>query len=97
MEFVLPGPPHPVERVGVDHLVLEGLLEGPPQQGVVVDDRVGHHPVRKELLVEALDVLGLQVFHGELGPGFKVPADLPLHHGAVAVDGALLQLRLHPL
>ena len=67
VELVLFGTSHPVEGVGVDSLLLKGLLEGPPQQGVVVDHRVGHHSVREEALVKVLDVLGLQVPHGELG------------------------------
>ena len=58
VELVLFGTSHPVEGVGVDSLLLKGLLESPPQQGVVVDHRVGHYPVREEALVKVLDVLG---------------------------------------
>ncbi len=86
---------HPVEGIGVQQLVFEGLLEGAVQQRVVVDHASGFQSLFGQPLVEGLDILRRDALYCQPRPGAEVAFDPAVDHLVITLIGADLQPRLH--
>ena len=79
---ILPGPLHLVSRISVDQIRLDGVLERPVDDRVVVDDSIGGYTL--ELIgVEHLDVYRLQSAQRD-APLLKVRCDRLLDHARIS-------------
>ena len=84
LKFVLLRAVDPVERVRVDQLVFERLLEGFSQDRVVVNDRVRDDSLIEKAVIESFDVLRLDRADRQITT-LKVSADFAVDHAVVAV------------